>query len=146
MKSNNCQRFVIAHDIFSRDVFIDITVEFQPKIPIKKRRRVLTEHNFKRVLAFYHGDVLVKCKWWMEIERTCRLFVSWYKFVSIFLAFKHKDTETEAKQKVFLSFGYLTRKPQSSLLEAFFGIQCSLTYIRLSVRKNHSKATFFLFI
>ena len=64
-----------AHDIFSRDVFIDITVEFRPKIPIKKRR-VLTEHNFKRVLAFSHGDVLVKCKWCMEIERTCMLFVS----------------------------------------------------------------------
>ena len=67
---------MIVKDIFSSDVFIDITVEFRLKIPLKKRRRVLTEHNFKRVLAFPHGDVLVKCKWWMEIERTCMLFVS----------------------------------------------------------------------
>ena len=68
---------MIAKDIFFSDVFIDITVEFRLKIPIqKKRRRVLTEHNFKRVLAFPRGEVLVKCKWWMEIERTCMLFVS----------------------------------------------------------------------
>ena len=65
---------MIVKDIFFSDVFIDITVEFRLKIPLKKRRRVLTEHNFKRVLAFPHGDVLVKCKWWMEIERICWRF------------------------------------------------------------------------
>ena len=111
---------MIAKDIFSSAVFFDITVELRLKITIQKGRKVLTEPNFKLVLAFIRGDVLVKCKSWMEIERICMLFVSWYKFVSIFLAFKHKDTETEAKEKIFLWFGYLTRKPQSYLLEAFF--------------------------
>ena len=68
---------MIAKDVFFSDVFIDITVEFRLKIPIKKRRRrVLTEHNFKRVLAFPRGDVLVKCKSWMEIKKTCTLFLS----------------------------------------------------------------------
>ena len=67
---------MIAKEILFSDVFIDITVEFRLKIALKKRRRVLTEHNFKRVLAFPRGDVLGKCKWWMEIERTCMLFVS----------------------------------------------------------------------
>ena len=78
-------------------------------------------------------------KWWMQIERTCMLLVSSYKLVSIFLAFNHKDTETETKKKVLLPFGYLTRKPQSYFIRGFFGIRCSLTYVRLSACKNHSK-------
>ena len=67
---------MIAKDIFSSDVFFDSFFDFRLKITIKKRRRVLTEPDFKRVLAFRRGDVLVKCKWWMEIKRTCMLLES----------------------------------------------------------------------
>ena len=82
----------------------------------------------------------------MEIERTCMLFVSWYKFVSIFLAFKHKETETEAKKKVFLSFGNLTRKPQSYLLEAFYVYNVHWPKYASALAKIMQKQLFFFFL
>ena len=39
---------------------------------------------------------------------------------SVFLAFKHKDTEAETKGKALLLFGYLTKKPRSYVLGAVF--------------------------
>jgi len=53
MKINNRQRFVIAHDIFSRDVFFDITVEFQLKIPIKKKEEEYSRNTILSVSSLF---------------------------------------------------------------------------------------------
>ena len=44
---------MIAHDIFSRDVFFDITVEFQLKIPIKKKKKSTHGTQFEACPRFF---------------------------------------------------------------------------------------------